>query len=431
MLEGSVTSTIDFNFNGIESGKDPLGNKFNVYDIKSIEIIKSAVESLGLEADVTDIKNSISISGNVPKNIINDITEGSSVIGDEQINVLNEIKDVSYNPTKYTLTFDYSNLGYSRVKGAKILNEIVKKYGEHFYTSYGYNSSIENAILALDYNDYDYTEAVDIMKSNLESLQQYVDYLVKSDNTRYVSEQTGYSFKDLSKAVQTLRAEDLEWISSYVISNNITKDKENLINYYSYKINNSEIQKESYQEQLTSLTSMIEQYKKTNTVVLGLNDDSEQSFSYSSSSETYDKLITMKIESQRNVSNITENIRYYEKRIQELEDKGVVNQNSERVEIYLADLKTDIDKILQDTNITATEYYQNVDLLDAYKITVEADDSINPYISAVIDSLHSIIAMECIFFAVYLFVSVLLVCLDIDITKKKEKKSKKGESENG
>lgn len=93
-----------------------------------------------------------------------------------------------------------------------------------FYNNYGYNSSLESAVVSIDYTEYDYVDAVDVFDSSLGSLKNYIDELAASDNTRFRSE-TGYTFADLSSSIDTVRNEDLDWISSYITLNNVTKDK--------------------------------------------------------------------------------------------------------------------------------------------------------------------------------------------------------------
>lgn len=432
----SVRSVVSFNYDGIELGLDPMGNKFSVYDIKSTEIIKSAAESLEMnlsDEEITSIKNNISIIGNVPGKIIDKITDYTSIIGSDGILTKNQVKDISYNPTQYNISFQYSNLGYSRNKGADLLNEIIEKYKEYFYKSYGYNFSIGNAILTVNYNEYDYTEAVEVMKYYLETMQTYVDYLAECDNTRYVSKTTGYSFNDLSKAIQTLKDEDLSWISSYIISNNITKDKNNLVIYYQYKIDKARRYKAFYQEQLDSLSSMIDEYKKVNTMILGTGNE-ENKLSYSQPSEMYDKMINMKVEYQKNVSNHSENIDIYKARIEKLRETENINTNYQMVDDYLTNMDNQIKNILDLLQQTATEYYETVSLFNAYNVISKADGSASSYFSYLKSSFSIIIAVELLIMSFYILIAFVFSFISSDEKDTllfKNLKKIKGENNNG
>lgn len=91
-------------------------------------------------------------------------------------------------------------------------------------------------MISIDYNDYDYVDAVSVFDSSLKSLKEYIDDLAKHDNIRFRSDQSGYTFADLSQSIETIRTEDLDMILSYIVYNNVTKDKENLIANYEFKI---------------------------------------------------------------------------------------------------------------------------------------------------------------------------------------------------
>jgi hypothetical protein len=434
--ESSVSTVVNFNYDGIELGLDPMGNKFSVYDIKSNEIIEEAAESLGMnlsDEEITDIKNSISIIGSVPEKIIDKITSYNSVIGESDIITMNNVNDISYNPTQYSISFQYSNLGYSRSMGAEFLNKITEKYREYFYKSYGYNFSIDKAILTVDYNDYDYIESVDIMKYYLETMQSYINYLSEIDNSRYVSKVTGYSFQDLSKAIKTLKDENLGWISSYIIANNVTKDKDGLVIYYQYKIDNARRYKSLYQEQLDLLSTMIDEYKKVNTVVIGAGTE-EDEISYSQPSEMYDNMINMKVEYQKNVSNYSENIDIYKTRIENLKNFKSVSTDSQIVDDYLTDMDNQIKDILDMLQQTATEYYETVNLLNAYNVISEADVSAKFYFTALKSSFSVTVAVEFLILSLYILIAFIFSCMSAN---GKEivffKKSKKiiGENNNG
>ena len=98
-------------------------------------------------------------------------------------------RDTSYYPTQYKIVLECgSETGLSKKEGALLLNKITEKYREVFYNNYGYNSSLESAVVSIDYTEYDYVDAVDVFDSSLGSLKNYIDELAASDNTRFRSE---------------------------------------------------------------------------------------------------------------------------------------------------------------------------------------------------------------------------------------------------
>jgi hypothetical protein len=425
--KGSVSAVVNFSFDGIEQGLDPSGNKFDVYEMKDESIVKSSLEELGLDSSdemVSEIRNNISIDGVVPGDIINEITSYSSIISSNSVNSLNVIKDTSYNPTQFTVTFRYTNADVSRKNSALILNKILENYETYFYDIYGYNSSIGDLLVNLDYSDYDYSQAIELIDSYLNSLQQYIDSLSESDNTRFISSQTNLSFSDLSEAIDTLRSEDIEWISSYIISNNVTKDKTDLVNYYKYKIDNSNRLKTYYQEQLDTVNSTIEMYQKTSTVVLGVGNDSQE-YQYSQPSDKYDELVQKKVTLQTYISKTDEDISEYKQRMSKLNSANNNSVYADTTEQYISNAMEKINDLISKTSITAKEYFETADLLNAYQIVSQANSSPISYISKIIASSHEIISYEFVLLSVYILVALVFTLKEMNSGKKQSKQNKK------
>lgn len=413
---GSVSALVNFSFDGIEEGLDPSGNKFDIYEMKNSDNIKSALEKSGLDSsdeNILEIKNNISIDGTVPDNIIDEITHYDSIVGSDGINSYTTIKDTSYNPTQFVINFKYRNAGLSKKEGADLINNVVDEYKTYFYNTYGYNKSIEESLLSIDYEDYDYSEAVDIIDSSLNSMKVYVDSLAKNDNTRFVSSQTGYSFSDISDAIDTLRSENVGWISSYIVSNNITKNKNDLINYYQFKIDDLTRVKQSYQEQLNNVTDAITKYKKTNTVVLGVGNDSQE-YNYSQPSDEYDELVKKKVTYQTNISNSDEKIKLYKERMERLKTSNNPKVNEEQMDSYFDDIDNRINNLVADLKTTATEYYEDVALYNAYQIVTYAKSSALSSLKVLLSSSKEIIAYQLILLSMFILASLILSILEMN-----------------
>ena len=106
-----------------------------------------------------------------------------------------------------------------------------------------------------------------MLDKRLVSLRSYLTTLTSLDNTRFVSESTGYTFSDLVDAIDAVRSEDINWITSYIVSNNITKNRQELIDYYEYRIEDAQRELNQRQSRLYTLASQIESYKKTMAVL--------------------------------------------------------------------------------------------------------------------------------------------------------------------
>ena len=406
----SVSVTVNFSFDGIESGHDPLGNKFDVNDIRSKSSIKECLDELGISgSDADSIYSAISISGNVPSDVISRITSYTSMYDTEKVEIAKNMKDLTYYPTQYKITMDCAKANELKVSEcAKLLNLLSEKYKRTFFDSYGYKKSIENAIISIDHNDYDYADAALVFDSNLLSLKNYIGELEKTDEVRFRSENSGYTFSDLAKSIETLRTEDLEMLSSYITLYSVTKDKKDLISKYSFRIEELERSKKQYEQMLEGLRETIDSYQQ-NTIMVFDRSDADTDTSFLQSSEAYAELVDKEVAAEKSAEEAAQEINRYRKRIKNLE--GSVKKGSEeKVKEDFEKLSSKLDALLTDVRDTVNEYYEEVVLKNAYQIISPASDSTWGVLkNAAKSSVYQIIEVFLIITGVYLLWCVLYI----------------------
>lgn len=411
---GVTTATVNFGFEGIESGLDPAGNRFDVSGMKSKEVVRSAMESIGFSAETDEIetvRSLIRIRGYVPEGTLERIVNYESSFGSDSVDSTSEIRMDRYVPTSYSVSFAYRDAGYSKQQGIDFLSALLSSYRDAFYSQYLYDGTIEKSIQSIDYSDYDYTESVEVLDNSLLSLRTYLQDLADQDYTRFRSDETGYSFADLGAAIDTLRSEDVSWLSSYIENYNITKDKAELIDSYNYRIEDAERTKTMQQSRMDTLNAMIEDYEKTNAVVFGLAEgNGGGSYQFTQPSELYDSLISQKVAIQTAISEIQERINRYTTRIERLESSeavGDVNLAEERLKL----LDDKIKRILSDTGTTVREYLETVKMKHA--ITVVKQNSNASGVTAgqslkqlAVRSVKDALAFEALLFGLYVLLAV-------------------------
>lgn len=322
----AMSALVSFTFDGIEKGLDPDGNKFDVNSLKNPFVIESALTKLGYPLDELEIiRQSISIEEIIPSDAIDRIITYKSVYENATNGALSAAQamlDVTYYPTQYKVKFNYSQTSFENDEAVEIFNTILECYRDYFFETYGYNKALGSAVTVLDYTKYDYAESVDVFDSTLSTLKSYVSHLAEEDTTRFRSANTGYTFSDLSEAIKTIQEMDLDRISSYVTVNNVTKDKDTLIDYYQYRIDALNREKAIASETLATISNLIETYQKDTIMVFGNGTDNTdtQETQYS---EQYDSLIRQKISAQNTVSTATQRVNYYNQRIKSLKEKPV------------------------------------------------------------------------------------------------------------
>lgn len=425
IVTSSITALVSFNYSGIESGKAPDGSTFDVNKIKSPNVIENALNDVGESSSLSEnIRSNISIKGIIPDDALDKISLYQSVYsqgGSAALDAVNSLLAIGYYPSYYVINFDYAAAGITIDDGKKILDRILENYQDYFFRTYGYNEALGSSVVAVDYKDYDYPEAVDVFDSTLDSLKQYVQKLSNDDTTNFRSNETGYTFSDLLTTIDTVKSADLDALSSYITINNITNDKEMLLTYYQYRIEEMERERKVSQSELDSVTNSINEYEKDTLLVFGNGNGAENGeTTYQQASEKYDELINQKIEIQDSVSRCSQRIEYYKDRISAMnENSGTVKVDSEEVEKELSSLYDKIKDLIDVTNKTADEYYETVTFANAYNILVPATGNA-PQVTAG-GLAMPILIIEAVLFVVYLGVSFIrAIVLDNRAGKKKK-----------
>lgn len=415
----NLTALVSFNYDGIEKGKAPDGSTFDPYSIKSPTVIESALTSLDRDlTSLESIRQGITIQGVIPADAQDKITMYKSVYEQGNLNAGERMLEVKVNPTQFRVIFNYSKTGFEGRDAVELLNTILNCYSRYFFETYGFNQALGSAVTALDYEDYDYSQAIDVFDSTLSTLQDYVSNLSTNDTTRFRSTETGYTFSDLSESIATVREVDLDVISSYITVNTVTKDKATLLSYYNYRIETLNREKKVAEDELKVITDSIDTYEKDAIIIYGENQDTAQ---YTQSSSAYDDLIKKKISAQKNVSTIAQRIDQYQKRVTELNGKNAASQDKrEKVEKDLASLNKKVTDLLQKVNATANEYYETVYLSNAYSILVPASTSALMTTQSIIKAAtEPMLIVEAILFVIY-FGACFVLALIYENKKKKE-----------
>ena len=407
-----LTAVVSFTFDGIEKGKDPSGNVFEVNNIKNPEVIEKSLTELGYDLEMLEkVRQGIVIESIMPEDIYNKFTAYKTVFDNNEtsgvISAAQQILETKVYPTEYKVYFDYSETGLSGKDAANLFNTVLNQYRAYFFRQYGYNAALGSAVSATDYKEYDYAEAVDVFDTTLTTLRSYVNNLANSDTTRFRSTVTGFTFADLSESIKTLQEMNLDLISSYVTVNNVTKDKDVLVNYYKYRIDALNRSKSIYEETLATYKDSIANYEKDSIIIFGNGTDDTNTQS-TVTSEEYNKLINQKNETQKSLSTTIQQINFYTERMEALKANATGSEAKvQKVEADLEKLNVKVADLVDKVNKTADEYYENVSFKNAYNILVPASSSAVQATAGIVKrSILPIFALEALLFVAYISVAV-------------------------
>lgn len=374
-----LEALVSFSYSGIEKGKDPNGRKFDINTIKNPAVIEKALDSLGMDlTELENIRSGIYEKGMIPHDAIDRITTYKSVYENANSGNLaaaQEMLDTTYFPTQFIISFDYNNTEFSTTEAVDVFNEILEQYQNWFYEEYGYNESVGAAVKAIDYADYDYAEALDVLDNSLSTLRKYVKTLANEDNTRFRSAVTGFTFDDLSQAISTLRGVDVDQIYSIISINNVTKDKDQALATYEYRIKALERQQTQYEEQLASVMDSIEQYEKDQVMIIN-NSDVDIDQTITQASEQYDRMFRSKLSLTDDLSETKQRIKYYTERMEALQKRTSSSEaDVAKVEEMLVALNEKTNELIESVSLTADDYYKNVTFKNAYNVLVPASNT--------------------------------------------------------
>ncbi|MBQ8688335.1 MAG: hypothetical protein IJ512_07295 [Ruminococcus sp.] len=420
--------TICFNYKGIEAGLDPNGCEFETSSIKNDQCVKDALVTLGHSEDLMEtVQNSIFIDGIVANTAIDKITAYKSLYSSASTAAsgawVEAMHDDTYHPTQYRVSFNYGVTGLEGDEAADLLNQILANYQNYFFETYGYSESIGESVLSVSFDDYDYLIALDMYSSTLSSLERYVDTLAANDPSQFRSAATGYSFSDLSDAIQLIRSVDIDTLTSYILNNGIISDKEVMVSYYNYRVDNLTRTKKNLTERLESVQSSIDTYQKD--AILIYDGAESDSTSVTEATQTYDDLINQKLQLQESTSYYDRQLTTYKERLKSITQTK--NKASESEIAYtqerVAALQEKVAALVEDVKLTADDYFENEKFTNAFSIAAPANSSLVQFIKSVInESMREIIIIELIFLTIYLAISILF-CFPICKKLRKNKKT--------
>ena len=421
-----VRALVSFTYNGIEKGKNPDGTDFDAEFLKNPKVIEAALKACGMDLTLSEtVRQGISVDGQVPQDAYDRLTVYKSLYENAesgQLSAAEKMLDVTWNPTQFGVKFDYKEVGFKRNDAVNLLNAMLEAYRDFFFEQYGYNEALGQSLATINYKDYDYPEAVDVISTALTQLKRYVNSLANDDTARFRSTDTGYTFADLRESINTIQNIDLSKLDSYISFYNVTKDKERTKMYYEFRIEALEREQTSLESQLKSVEESIKTYEKDEIYVFG--GTSDVNLQSTTSSEQYDRMVRQKISLTDDLGVNQERLDYYEERLSKLR-KAVLagDEQVKSVEKDLERIEKKAKEMVQIVNDTADDYYRNYSLSGAYNILVPASSDVaSTVVGGIKNAVLPVAGLEVLLFVVYLGWAF-IEALKQDYLKRKQEKA--------
>lgn len=364
-----ANAVISFSYDGIDQGQDPNGGALDVTKIKSTPVVSAALESLQFDkVDVEDVRSALKITGVMPDSVKQEIAVINAVAEDAAEYYTN-ISDLNYFPSQYVVRL-YKIKGLNGEKTNELLNAILAAYRDYFMDTYANTDVLSISTGVLNYEDYDYLQAADMLSNQIDLMQNYVDARAEESGT-FRANCTGLSFGDLSSSIETIKTLDLGNFVSYVQSRNLTKDAATRADYYQYQIEQCDLQLQEVQAQLSNVEKTIAEYEKDPVIVMSNQDsvtETEQKNAY------YDEMLKQKLELTQQIASINTTLNENYTRLNALADmeKGGSEDEFAHADTLLTNLIATVNSWAELVQNTTEEYYNTSRYADAYQISVPA-----------------------------------------------------------
>jgi len=365
IIAGIIAGAVSFNMNAnskeakllfsinhgkIYEGQNPDGSKFEPYEIASPYILSDAIKHLKLEDRIS--------TNDIRKNIVVEPLIPERVTQEEEFTLAMEGKGIAYYPNQFLLRVKTDkNAGIDSSLAMRLTNQIIDSYITNFSEEYISTNPVVNKIITFSPEDYDYSDISMVFHDQLDTIISYNSRLREID-PEYRSKNTGLSFNDIIQSTAIIDEIDLNRIDSMISSYQLTKDKDRLILYYEYLIEQLEFQKSKSQNSANISTEMLGKIDNTtNKILIGLSDgleDTEESY--------FSDLILKSSNIGSSIATLQEDIEYYKNELEQLkagdyltnvDGKNVIEEVESIIDSTFATLQNWIDI----TNETSSEFY--------------------------------------------------------------------------
>lgn len=249
----TATTVIEYTNAEAVEGLAPDGTEIDTSEIYSADVMKEVFERMNLDYDDYNMDEFRSKVEVVPLQTSEEeaVQEAKNEEGEE----------VETEPVRYQVSITISRndasdpKAFSRQLLDNMLDVFLEKYGENHVNG----TSFVNQISEINTADHDYIEIIELIETSVASTVQSLEGYV-TNNVYFTSSENGYSFSDIYSDLGLFQSNEIPDIYAYILNNRITKDQDVLISKYTNRIEEYGINNESYQEQITDITEIIDAY---------------------------------------------------------------------------------------------------------------------------------------------------------------------------
>lgn len=350
----TASTNIKFTNNDASNGYAYDGSKIEdcIKDITGTEVLNSAINDVGVESSIT------------ANGLAKLITVEEVIPDDEQKKIdsaLDNGKEYEYNPVEYKISINTDMPEAGKILNA-VASEFIVYYSENHISSDSFPSDVSTIIS--DSNDY--IEIADILRTNVESMESFLDAKNESYGD-YHNSVNGFSYSDLKAKYEYVYDVQLAKLYALILESKATKNPELLLS--NLKQNNETLSSrtDTTSSDLESVETLIKSYSEKNkangSVQNGTTGDNydenhtniiqEVYENESNPKSTYDELFSKYLSESDSISSNGVDTSYNNYLIKVFKDADVLTDNT--VKTKLENLIDEITDSLKELHGYATE----------------------------------------------------------------------------
>ena len=385
----TAATIIQYTNQNAAEGLAPDGSNIDVSEISSSNLMRIVMDNLEIdysEYNLDNLRSRVSVQEVV--------TDEEEVI-EAALNEDGESYDVF--PATYLVTFTSSSS-----EGGEFARKILSELMDVYTTEYGrnhVNSSAEiNRTSEIFESGYDYIEMMEVIR---DSINETMGRLSEKDslNTSFRSNATGYSFWDLYEEFEYLRDKKVSDVFATILNNQVTKDKDVLIDKYEKRLADLELSNTSDTAEIDDILAIVDSYvdmmrESGNTNITYeyiLNDiydnyytDEQGNWHGQDQTVEYDQLLSQYVSNRESYENAIIQAVYYQYIIDMFSEPSDAS-------IIPADIVSEVSEVAMETPVSSADIEADVDnqirtivarLDELYEVAAITNDEFNEYSGA-------------------------------------------------
>ncbi len=332
----TASTVLSLDYEEASKGLTPNGMWFNIFEIRSDEVMERLIGYAGLEGKITpdELRECVSVQA----------THDKSVSG-----------GVNYISTSFVVRFTKSS-AIRRISAEDMLALLCKAYREYFVEHYGYNHSI----LSFNTNDLkfndEYLMAVDLLELKCRQLEKYVQ-LRSRESKNYQDPNTGLTFSSLEQRVSNFYAYDLAKLRSYIIENGIASDRTRLVSMLDYKIRMDSLMHNKMMAAYEEDNKGIQMYDAAMSAVVMIPTEDQKMQYYMSRTKTgMDNMVIHAQEQLAGTAERMEQIEYNAYLMEKLKANGSDRMKAEKAVGMISEMEASLNNIAADVRLVDNAY---------------------------------------------------------------------------